>query len=99
MKICRALERDPADERMLSHWSELIGASEKTVQRRFLAETGLTFSHWRTALRMIRAREMADRGMRQIDIALAVGYASEAAFVRAFKQHFAISPRRLKRAG
>ena len=93
-KICRLLEEDPGDPRPLSDWARVANASEKTLQRLFVARTGLTFQQWRACVRMNRATEMQARGIRLIDIALAVGYSTESAFCQAFKKFYGKSPKR-----
>ena len=51
-----------------------------------------------TDLRMRRARRLVECGdLSAAEIAERVGYASGAAFGRAFKQHFGASPRALRR--
>ncbi len=91
-KVCRLLEADPADGRGLSDWARVANASEKTLQRLFIAGTGLTFQQWRTYVRMNRASEMQGRGVRLIEVALAVGYSTESAFSQAFKRFYGKSP-------
>jgi AraC-like DNA-binding protein len=94
--ICRALHADPADDRSLQTWAEQTGASEKTLHRRFVAETGLSFQQWRTHVRMTRALELHAQGRRQLDIALAVGYATEGAYAQAFKKQYGRPPGALR---
>ncbi len=94
--ICRALEIDPSDVRMLSDWTREVGASEKTLQRAFVKSTGLSFQQWRTHARMTKALEMHRSGFRLIDVAVAVGYSSEGAYAHAFRQFYGYSPGRMK---
>ncbi len=96
-KVCRPLEQNPADDRGLTEWARVANASEKTLQRLFVAKTGLTFQQWRTYVRMNRASEMQARGERLIDIALAVGYSTESAFSAAFKRFYGKSPTQVGR--
>jgi len=97
--ICRALEQDPADNRSLGAWARVAGASEKTIQRGFVTHTGMSFQQWRNHARMTRAAELHARGWRQLDIALAVGYATEGAYAQAFKKFYGYPPSRLPRGG
>ncbi len=64
------------------------------LQRVFQAETGLTVAHYVRELKLSAAAEMLlDTNERVIDIALSLGFNSEIAFSRAFKQLFGESPR------
>lgn len=47
--ICNALQESPADTRSLSDWAGKVGASERTLARLFVRETGLGFGVWRHA--------------------------------------------------
>lgn len=64
------------------------------LQRVFQAETGLTVANYVRELKLSVAAEMLlDTEQRVIDIALSLGFNSEIAFSRAFKQLFGKSPR------
>lgn len=95
-RICRELERTPSDGRTLRDWSAIMGVSEKTLERLFIARTGLTFQRWRTYVRMSRALELQCRNVRLLDIALEVGYATESAFCQAYKRYYGQSPGRTR---
>ncbi|WP_325892405.1 AraC family transcriptional regulator [Grimontia sp. NTOU-MAR1] len=63
------------------------------LQRVFQSETGLTVAHYVRELKLSVAAEMLlDTEQRVIDIALSLGFNSEIAFSRAFKQLFGQSP-------
>lgn len=96
-RICRALEQDPSNNSMLEDWAREIGASAKTLQRLFNAETGMSFQAWRIHLRMARALELHAQGWRLLDIALAVGYSGEGTYAQAFKKYFGHPPGMLRR--
>ncbi len=92
LRLCRALQAAPGDARTLLQWSEQLGASEKTLRRLFLRETGLTFRVWRQRLRLHGSLEALERGQRVTEVALAYGYDSTSAFIAAFRQHFGVTP-------
>src|SRR5215469_4443856 len=46
--VARALRDNPADQRTLADWGRVVGASERTLARTWVAETGLPFGRWRT---------------------------------------------------
>lgn len=91
-QICRRLQASPDDTRSLADWALRLGISEKTLNRRFLRETGLTFRLWRQRVRLLSALPALERAERVTDVALACGYASLSAFIAAFGEHFGQSP-------
>jgi AraC-like DNA-binding protein len=95
--ICRAIERNTSIDKSLEDWAVEVGASTKTLQRLFLSQTGMPFRQWRNHVRMTRALELQMSGMREIDVALAVGYATEGAYAQAFKSFYGHPPSFLKR--
>jgi AraC-like DNA-binding protein len=95
--ICRALERNTSIEKSLEEWAVEVGASTKTLQRLFLSQTGMPFQQWRNHVRMTRALELQMSGMRELDVALAVGYATEGSYAQAFKKFYGHPPSFLKR--
>jgi len=91
-QLCRHLQAQPDDNRSLGQWGTLLGASEKTLSRLFLRETGLTFRAWRQRMRLLGALGPLERGQRVTDVALACGYESTSAFIAAFRQQFGTTP-------
>ena len=73
------------------------GASLRTLERCFLAETGLGLAQWRTRLRLAVALERLGAGTSVTEAAHAVGYDSVAAFSRAFRQAHGFAPSRVRR--
>jgi AraC-like DNA-binding protein len=74
--------------------SELGGASLRTLERRFLAETGLTLAGWRRQSRMLGSLYRLGEGFAVSEVARTVGYDNAAAFSTAFKRSFGRPPRR-----
>lgn len=94
--ICRDLERDPSIDQSIEQWAKQVGSSAKSIQRAFVASTGQTFQQWRHRVRMIRALEYHARGMRLLDIAVAVGYETEGSYAQAFRKFYGHPPSLLK---
>jgi AraC-like DNA-binding protein len=90
--ICRALERDPANRKPLAQWAREVGASEKTIQRLFVDQTGLSFQQWRHFVKMTAALDLHRQGLRLLDVAIALGYATEGAYAHAFRQFYGYPP-------
>src|SRR5690606_42124336 len=74
--ISTALVAKPDDNSTLHDWSLKLGIEERTIQRLFQKETGLTFGQWRQQFRLLLALEMIARGDKVIDIAALLGHAS-----------------------
>lgn len=91
-KIVRALIEDPGDRRSLQAWSRRVGASERTLARRFQSETGLSFRLWRQRRRLLAAVELLGAGQPITRVAYDVGFASPSAFTAAFRQFFGAPP-------
>lgn len=76
------------------------GMSERTLLRRFVAETGGTFRDYLTAARMVRAMDLLlDPRSRVTDVAGDLGYDSLAAFSRAFRAFVGETPRAFRARG
>ncbi|WP_186763422.1 AraC family transcriptional regulator [Lentzea tibetensis] len=82
-----------------SHHSEpitalasLAGASRRTLERLFLAETGMTIGEWRRRLRMLEALRLLADGRAVSWVAGAVGYSTPSAFSTAFRAELGSSP-------
>jgi AraC-like DNA-binding protein len=94
-RLCRVaagLRADLASPRRLEDWAVAAGASPRTLERLFLAETGMGFARWRQRLRLAEAAARLARGEPPARAAAAVGYASAPAFGAAFRAAFGITP-------
>lgn len=97
-RAARAAERlraDPACPLELPALAREAGASPRTLQRLFLAETGMRFSEWRQRLRLLHGATLLGGGMSVTNAALDAGYSGTSAFVAAFRKHFGFTPSRL----
>lgn len=90
-ELLRAVVDDEPDvEAVASH----AGASVRTLERYFHAETGLSFGVWRQRARLVRAMTQLANGASVTAAGLAVGYASTSAFVAAFRRTVGVTPGR-----
>ena len=97
--VTRTLIEEPADARPLSHWATVVGASERTLARHFLNETGMTFGAWRQRLRLVKAVERLAAGAPVTNVALDLGYESPSAFIAMFRRELGTTPGRYLRQG
>ena len=91
-QVAAGLLADPRDRRKLAEWGQEVGASDRTLARIFVAETGVTFGRWRTLVRLQAALELLAEGLPVKAVAPAVGYETTSAFVAAFRAETGVSP-------
>jgi AraC-like DNA-binding protein len=85
-RIAREFSAHPADARALPVWADWAGLAPRTLSRRFVAETGLSFSEWRRRVRLLAAVTMLPSGRPVTAMALELGYDSVSAFCAMFKR-------------
>ena len=85
---------NPGDERRLKDWTTSVGASERTLERHFRQELGMSFRKWRQHLRLLSAVTLLSEGMSVTAVAYELGYASPSAFVAMFRDKIGHPPRR-----
>jgi AraC-like DNA-binding protein len=93
-RITKALAASPADPRTLDRWASSVGLGAKTVARRFVEETGLTFGRWRHQCRLVAAVEKLGAGESVTRVAFEVGYDDVSSFIAAFKATMGSTPAR-----
>lgn len=71
-----------------------FGFGVRTLERRFLAETGMTFGQWRRHARFLRSLRLLAEGRAVKAVARDAGYKSASAFVAAFGETFGVTPGR-----
>lgn len=82
----------PTDPRALAEWAMQLNTSVSTSRRAFLAETGMTFTDWRTQARLRAALPLLADGLPIDAVGRRAGFMSRAGFVDAFRRHFGHSP-------
>ena len=92
--ICDALMENPGDERNLKDWTKTVGASERTLERHFRQELGMSYRKWRQHLRLLSAVALLSEGMSVTAVAYELGYASSSAFIAMFRDKIGHPPRR-----
>jgi AraC-like DNA-binding protein len=94
LRIARGLLADPADTRTLVEWAREVGASQRTLNRRFQDETSMSFRDWRQQCRLLRGLEMLSAGDSVTRVALELGYEHSSAFIAMFKRCLGTTPLR-----
>lgn len=90
--VADTLVKQPDDPSTLSEWGRRVGASERTLARSFLAQTGLPFGRWRTLIRLQAALPKLAARNPLAAVATAVGYETTSAFVAAFRRETGTTP-------
>lgn len=93
-RIARAIAEGHADKRRMADWADWAGLAPRTLSRRFVVETGLTFSAWRQRMMLLRSLEMLAAGRSVTTAAFDLGYETVSAFIAAFRAHFGETPGR-----
>lgn len=93
-KITDAIQANPSDIRSLQQWGEYVGASSRTLARKFRKETSMTFNEWRQQARLIAAVMQLAEGVPSSRIAQELGYASQSAFTNMFRKATGKTPAR-----
>ena len=82
----------PADARPLEEWASTVGASARTLARRFRQETGMSFAAWRQQARLLESLRRLAAGEPVTKVALDCGYASASAFGAMFRRALGVAP-------
>jgi AraC-like DNA-binding protein len=94
LKIAALLRKNPGTQESLAEIGRQVGASTRTIERLFRAETGLPFNQWRQRLRLIHALRLLAGGESVTSVALEAGYGSTSAFIAMFKKEIGTTPSR-----
>lgn len=98
-RVAEALLGDPADRRPLGQICRKSGASGRTVERIFVAETGMTLGKWRQQLRLLAAMRLLGEGAKVTYAALEAGYSTPSSFIAAFRKALGATPTEYFRRG
>jgi AraC-like DNA-binding protein len=82
----------PGDDAPIAALARRAGASLRTMERCFIAETGVAVGEWRRRMRLFHALRLLEAGDSVTNVALEVGYATTSAFSAAFTREFGRSP-------
>ena len=92
-KVLEAVHEKPEDDWTLDRMARCAGVSRSVLVRRFRQVCGMSPMKYVTRWRMQRARTLLLRSASSAgEVSANVGYASEAAFNRVFKEHYGAPP-------
>lgn len=90
--LTQLMVENPSDSRSLEQWASSVNLAQRTLIRKFRAETGMSLVAWRQRARVIQAIRLLNAGVSVTEAALSVGYDSLSAFISVFKQITGSSP-------
>ena len=93
-RLASKLLQDPSNRRTLAEWAGLMGASERTLERLFRTQVGVTFGAWRRQARLLRALEQLAAGASVTSAAIDVGFETPSAFIAMFRRAMGTTPAR-----
>jgi AraC-like DNA-binding protein len=99
VKLASLLQANPGEPRGLAALAHVVGASPRTLERLFKADTGMSLGRWRQQLRLAHSLRLLAVGQPVTSVALDVGYDSPSAFVSSFRKTFGTTPGRYFRSG
>jgi len=94
LKVARALVESPGEKQTLQQWARYAAIAPRTLTRRFVQETGITFTEWRQRIRLLTSLEMLAVGKPVTQVSLELGYDNISAFIALFKRTFGVTPGR-----
>lgn len=92
--LCEGMLADLAARRPCRSGVERIGVSSRTLYRRFLRETGITFARWKQQARLLESIRRLAAGAPVTIVALDLGYESPGAFTVMFRRVLGVAPSR-----
>jgi AraC-like DNA-binding protein len=90
--LAHAIAGDPGGTESVTELACSAGASRRTLERLFVAETGLGIGRWRQRMRLLRALELLAAGEPVTTVATTVGYRTPSAFSAMFRAQLGASP-------
>jgi AraC-like DNA-binding protein len=92
LRVAGVLLANPGEQRTLAQVCKITGAGTRTIERRFLEETGMTFGKWRQQLRLMQAMRLLAEGAKITHAALEAGYSTPSAFIFMFRKTLGTTP-------
>jgi hypothetical protein len=91
--LCERILGDLSAKRPCGFDADDMHVSTRTLYRRFLKETGITFARWKQQARLLESIRRLAQGTPVTTVALDLGYESASAFSTMFRRALGIAPR------
>jgi AraC-like DNA-binding protein len=92
LRLCELVLRDLSTPDSIAQLGAAVGLSERSVNRLFSRETGLSFRRWQNQARLLKAFELFDHGQSVTRVALELGYSGPSAFSKMFRRTMGKAP-------
>jgi AraC-like DNA-binding protein len=92
-QLCERILTDLSMRRPCNFDATDMNTSARTLYRRFLRETGITFARWKQQARLLESIRRLAEGTPVTTVALDLGYESASAFSSMFRRSLGIAPR------
>lgn len=93
MQLCERILADFSTRRPCGFDASDMRISARTLYRRFLRETGITFARWKQQARLLESIRRLAEGAPVTTVAIDLGYESPSAFSTMFRRALGIPPR------
>jgi AraC-like DNA-binding protein len=98
-QLCERILADLSTRRPSTHDAGEMNTSTRTLYRRFLRETGITFARWKQQARLLESIRRLAEGAPVTAVAIDLGYESPSAFSTMFRRALGTAPRAFAAAG
>jgi AraC-like DNA-binding protein len=92
-QLCERILTDLSTRRPCGLDASDMNTSTRTLYRRFLRETGITFARWKQQARLLESIRRLAEGISVTTVAVDLGYESPSAFSTMFRRSLGIAPR------
>jgi len=93
MALCERILADLSTRRPCIADASHMSTTTRTLYRRFLKETGITFARWKQQARLLESIRRLAEGAPVTAVAIDLGYESASAFSTMFRRSLGIAPR------
>jgi AraC-like DNA-binding protein/quercetin dioxygenase-like cupin family protein len=93
LRLCERILADLSTRRPSVEDAGEMNTSARTLYRRFLGETGITFARWKQQARLLESIRRLAEGVPVTTVAIDLGYESPSAFSTMFRRALGMPPR------
>lgn len=94
-QLCQSFYEQPSQRLSTEVMAAQLAVSKRTLERRFMQETGMAIQQWLLQLKYLQAVELLTAGYSVTHVALELGYSSPSAFIYMFRAKSGHSPSQL----
>lgn len=98
-QLCERILADLSTRKPSARDAAEMNTSTRTLYRRFLNETGITFARWKQQARLLESIRRLAEGTPVTEVAIDLAYESPSAFSTMFRRALGVSPREFAATG